>query len=312
MNTWGPVDLYMGGAEHTVLHLLYARFFTKVLYDEGYLTFDEPFLKLRHQGIILGPDHRKMSKRWGNVINPLDVCNEYGADTLRMYEMFMGPIDAMKPWNVKSVQGPYRFLTRVWKLYKSLELRVENRGTAVRARTDKTKDVKQDGNLNKELQSKLHKTIKKVTDDIPELKFNTAIAAMMEFVNEWEKAETRVENSEFGITDEDAKMFLQILAPFAPFMTEEIWREGYGEKHSIHLSPWPKYDTSLIVEETINLPVQVNGKMRGTLVISQKEAEDQDTVVKKAREDEKIAKFITGNPRKIIYVTGRILNIVAS
>jgi leucyl-tRNA synthetase len=154
LNTWCPVDLYVGGAEHTVLHLLYARFFTKVLYDAGYINFQEPFLKLRHQGIILGPDHRKMSKRWGNVINPLDVIAQYGADTLRMYEMFMGPLDQMKAWNVSSVAGIYRFLSRVWNIVQA-RIHSQAHGTVTQ----------------KNVLIPLHKMIKKVTEDIPELKF---------------------------------------------------------------------------------------------------------------------------------------------
>jgi leucyl-tRNA synthetase len=288
MNSWMPVDLYMGGAEHTVLHLLYARFFTKVLFDLGYLNFDEPFLKLRHQGMILGPDHRKMSKRWGNIINPLDVCEEYGADTLRMYEMFMGPIDAMKPWNVKSVQGIYRFLGRVWKIYAKIE--------------SEKLEVKND-NVSKKLRSKLYKTVKKVTEDIPELKFNTAIAAMMEFVNEWEKNHS-------GISISDAKKFLQILAPFAPFITEEIWSSIFQEKTSIHLSTWPNYDDKLILDESVKLPIQVNGKVRSFIEVKQTSVDDQNSIVKQVLNDAKIKKYLDGQNYKVIYIKGKIINFV--
>ncbi|KKQ37307.1 MAG: Leucine-tRNA ligase [Candidatus Roizmanbacteria bacterium GW2011_GWA2_37_7] len=203
LKRWMPVDFYMIGPEHIVLHLLYSRFFTKFLRDEGYFETDEPFSMMRHQGMILGSNNRKMSKSKGNVINPDDIIEEYGADTLRMYEMFMGPIDADKPWSPKSVQGPYRFLKRVWKLYQE-----------VRVTSDKLQ-----GEGNEELVMKLNKTIQKVGDDIKELKFNTAIAAMMEFLNEWEKA--RNVNS-VTCSVEDAKKFLKILSPFAPFLRDTI------------------------------------------------------------------------------------------
>jgi leucyl-tRNA synthetase len=285
MNKWGPVDLYMGGAEHTVLHLLYARFFTKVLFDEGYINFDEPFMKLRHQGTILGEDSRKMSKRWGNVINPTDVIAEYGADTLRMYEMFMGPVDAMKAWNTKNIQGLYRFLQRVWGIYHNPTLI----------------DQKQSSEDQKSVIG-LYKLIDKVSQDIPEMKFNTSIAAMMEFLNIWEKSPS-------GLTKDNAKKFLQVLAPFAPFMTEEIWHEIVGEKESIHLSSWPKVDKSLLVENEITIPVQVNGKVRGTVTVPADKA-DQKTVEELAVKLEKVKPYLEGNEYTVIYVKGKIMSFI--
>lgn len=283
MNKWGPVDLYVGGAEHTVLHLLYARFFTKVLYDEGYLTFDEPFLKLRHQGTILGPNHQKMSKSKGNVINPLEVSDMFGADTLRMYEMFMGPFDAMKAWNTENIQGVYRFLTKIWFIFHSQH------------------NFAQSSNEEeKHVVSVLHKTIKKVTEDIPQMKFNTSISAMMQFMNEWEGKK---------ITRENAKLLLQILAPFAPFMTEELWRNLLGEKTSIHQSQWPQADESLMVADTVELPVQVNGKVRGKIVVSSSNAPKEE-IEKIALEHEKVKEYVSGKEYTLIFVPGKIVNFI--
>lgn len=284
MNSWMPVDLYVGGAEHTVLHLLYSRFFTKVLFDAGLVNFDEPFQKLRHQGTILGPDSRKMSKRWGNVINPVDVINQYGADTLRMYEMFMGPIDQMKAWQVESVAGVYRFLARVWHLSEA----------ALEAKTPTT---------HKDILVSLHKTIKKVDSDISELKFNTAIAIMMEHINIWEKTGAGL------ISVGDLEKFLTLLAPFAPFITEELYARIHANR-SIHLSAYPTFDPDLLQSDTTEIPVQVNGKVRDTLVVPTSEALDQAKVVSYALASEKIKKFISGQPKKIIFVPGRILNLI--
>ena len=284
---WMPVDFYMIGPEHIVLHLLYSRFFTKFLRDEGYLSIDEPFQTMRHQGMILGPDHRKMSKSKGNVINPDDVMQEYGADTLRMYEMFLGPIDQDKPWSVESVQGQYRFLKRVWNMFGSLD---------IEGSLDSTRDD------NEVLSQLLNRTIKKVGSDIEQLKFNTAIAAMMEFLNRWEKNDT-------VLSQEDAKKFLKILSPFAPFMTEEIWKNQLGEKDSIHMQPWPEVDESLLKESTIIIPVQINGKVRGRVDIGVNDGED--VAVEHALKDKTISTFIPDkNYKKIIYVKGKILNII--
>ena len=284
MKAWSPVDLYVGGAEHTVLHLLYSRFLTKVLFDAGYIDFDEPFLKLRHQGIIMGPDHRKMSKRWGNVINPLDVIAQYGADTLRMYEMFMGPLDQMKAWQVESVSGVYRFLCRVWSLSE----------TVLDTKSSET---------HKDILVSLHKTIKKVDSDVTELKFNTAIAMMMEHINIWEKVGAA------HCSPGDLKKFLILLAPFAPFITEELW-SMLGAQKSIHLEWYPEYDPALLVADVIEIPVQVNGKVRDTLLVPAAEAQDQSEVVARALASEKVQKFLPGTPKKVIFVAGRIVNLI--
>jgi len=226
MQKWLPVDLYVGGAEHTVLHLLYARFFTKALRDMGYVSFDEPFLKLRHQGIILAEDSRKMSKRWGNIINPDDMAERFGADALRMYEMFMGPLEAMKPWSTKSIVGLERFLERVWKLKP-----VEVSGSA-------------------KLDTLLNQTIKKVGEDIEHLKMNTAVSALMILLNELENE-----------TPHPAyEAFVQLLAPFAPHMASEL-----AEMHSFNLAAWPTYEESKLFAASAVVVVQIDGKVRAKM-----------------------------------------------
>jgi leucyl-tRNA synthetase len=283
---WLPVDWYLGGAEHAVLHLLYSRFWVKALYDLGFLSFKEPFLRLRNVGMVLAEDNRKMSKSFGNVINPDDVVSEYGADALRLYEMFMAPFSQEIAWSTKALQGCYRFLKRVWEIYQS-----------------QYQEASSKYQEEKNLVSKLNKTIKKVTDDVSHIKFNTAIAAMMEFVNEWEKA-LNVKHSTLNVNE--AKKFLQILAPFAPFLTEEIWREVFGEKKSIHLSSWPKAE--IVEDEEVVIPIQVNGKLRGTIKVKIKEAKDKSFIEQEALKDEKIKKYLEGKKYKFIYVEGKVVN----
>lgn len=277
-----PVDFYMGGAEHTVLHLLYARFFTKALRQYGYIGFDEPFQTLRHQGMILAENGQKMSKSKGNVVNPDRVIAEFGADSLRLYEMFMGPLDEMKVWNTASIIGLRRFLEKVWKLQEKKPI------------------SPRPSRASKSFENRLNKTIKKVTEDIAELKFNTAISALMILVNEMEK--------EVSISEKHFKATLILLAPFAPHMTEELW-SILGEKKSIFLAPWPKYDPKLIREETKVIGVQVNGKVRSTIELAIDATEAEAKALGLA--DPKVKTFISGKQiRKCIYVPGRILNLV--
>ncbi len=278
LKTWMPVDFYLGGAEHVNGHLLYSRFFTKVLHDAGYIDFDEPFTTHRHQGIILGADHRKMSKRWGNVVNPTDVVDQFGADTCRMYEMFMGPLEDAKPWDTNGVKGVRRFLDKVWKLQEKV--------------SDKAS--------SKQIIKILHQTIKKVGDDTNELRFNTAIAKLMELVNAYSKEES--------IATSEYKAFLIMLSPFAPHITEELWNR-LGNTKSISFEKWPTYDEKKIVEDTITLAVQVNGKVRATMEvaadISEKDAQAQ------ALELENVQKWLDGKkPKKVIYVKGKLISIV--
>ena len=276
LKTWMPVDLYMGGAEHTVLHLLYARFVTKFLRSLGYTAVAEPFQKLRHQGIILAPDGRKMSKSLGNVINPDDVVRDVGADALRVYEMFMGPLDQAIPWSTDNMVGSRRFLDRVWRLSDDL---AENAAA--------------------ELTAALHRTVKKVGEDIEALKFNTAISEMMKFVNVAEKAP--VDRTAF-------RTFLTILAPFAPHLAEELW-ERSGGTASIHREAWPAYDEKYLKEEAVTVAIQVNGKVRETLTAAP--GSKKEEILEKALKLPKIRKYTEGQKvAQTIYIQDKVLNIV--
>jgi len=302
VDKWMPVDWYVGGAEHAVLHLLYARFWMKAMQDIGLVSQPEPFMRLRNVGMILAEDHRKMSKSWGNVINPDEVVSEFGADALRVYEMFMAPFSQEIAWSTRTLQGSYRFLTRVWRMYDQYSTDIKSHAS-----------IDQD---DTELQSQLHKTIEKVGSDIENIKYNTAVAAMMEFLNSWEdKLNEQIiktkGKSMMPLSRSSAKMFLKLLAPFAPFMTEVIWSDVFDEKNSIHLADWPEADKKLLKEENVTIPVQVNGKIRTTIVFS-KSKSDEKTVVNKAIEDEKVKKYIEGKKYKVIYVKGKILNLVVA
>jgi len=348
---WMPVDLYIGGSEHAVLHLLYARFWHKVLYDAGVVSTKEPFQRLVHQGLILGEreytayyqrsedgdrqpvsaehvedgvDQRtgdpvesvqvdadevqkdgngfvlkddpavrvdsrshKMSKSRGNVINPDDVVEEYGADSLRLYEMFMGPLEQDKPWSTSDVDGVHRFLSRIWRLFT-------NEGQQEAVVTDEEPDADQ-------LRS-LHRTIKKVTEDIEGLDFNTAIAAMMEFVNAANKWD--------GVPHEIAETFVLLLSPFAPHISEELWRR-LGHEETVAYEDWPAYDEELIKKDVVEMAVQVNGTVRGTIEVSADA--DEDEVLATAKAEDNVARYLDeGTIRREIYVPGRIVNFVVS
>ena len=281
---WMPVDLYVGGAEHAVLHLLYARFWHKVLYDIGVVSTLEPFKKLVHQGMILGEDNRKMSKRWGNVVDPNDMIDAYGADALRVYEMFMGPLEAMKPWSSQSVEGTSRFLDRVWRLYVNEDGSLAMNTVAVDASTQRI----------------LHQTIAKVGEDVEALKFNTAISQMMVFVNEVMKQPSRSRAL--------LEPFVLVLAPFAPHLCEELWQR-LGHTGSLSHGPWPPFDPALLVEDTATVAVQVNGKLRATLTLAR--GADQATVQAAAAADANVAKYLEGvTIRKVIHVRDKLLNLV--
>lgn len=287
----GGVDLYVGGTEHAVLHLLYARFWHKVLHDLGHVTTPEPFQRLVNQGMILGPDGQKMSKSRGNVITPDSVISEYGADSLRLYEMFMGPLEQMKPWSMKGVEGVYRFLARVWRL--AME---ENQEGEWILSSDLAEIP-----LNAQQLRIAHVTIKKVTSDIRLLAFNTAISQMMVFTNEFVNAKPR--------PLEALRILLPLLSPFAPHLAEELWsRLGFAGLAS--KQPWPVHDESLLVENEVELAVQVNGKVRERLVIS-KEATKED-IEKAALGSAKIQEATAGQTIvKVVVVPGKLVNIVA-
>ena len=278
---WLPVDLYVGGAEHAVLHLLYARFWHKVLYDCGVVETKEPFAKLFHQGMILGENGEKMSKSRGNVINPDGLIESHGADALRVYEMFMGPLEAALPWSANGMDGAKRWLQRVHRLYTELD--------------------KMSADNDKSLDRIYHATVKKVTHDIDTLNMNTAISAMMIFINECYKVET------FYI--EYAKGFLQMLSCFAPHVAEELYAELVGNDKGISYISWPTYDESMLVEDKIEMIVQVNGKMRGKFVIAKDTADD--IVEAEAMKLDAVSAQIDGKTiRKVIVVKNKIVNIV--
>ena len=283
---WMPIDLYVGGAEHAVLHLLYARFWHKVLYDLGHVSTREPFMKLRHQGIILGEDSRKMSKSRGNVVNPDDVVKEYGADATRLFEMFMGPLEEMKPWSTRGVEGVSRFLGRVWRLF------VDDTGAIDPA----LKDVP----VSQELEQLYHFIVKKVGDDIEALRFNTAIAQLMIFVNEVMKSETRPRSI--------LEPFILLVAPFAPHIAEELW-EKLGHNHSLACEPWPVHDEAKLQRSVAEIVLQVNGKVRGKIEVAiglpEKELEAlalADANVRRHTDGKKVVKAIV--------VKNRLVNLV--
>ena len=280
MEHWMPVDLYIGGPEHAVGHLLYSRMWNNYLFDKGIVPVKEPFKKLVHQGMILGANGIKMGKRYPKYcVNPLDVIRDYGADTLRIYEMFMGPLAADKPWNDRGVEGAHKFLDRVFRIFAD----------------GKVKDVE-----NKNLEKIYHQTVKKVTDDYEKLSFNTAISQMMIFINAVYKEDV--------LPKEYAEGFVKLLNPICPFITEELW-EMLGHTGTISYEAWPKYDEEKTIEDEIEVPVQVNGKLRGTVIVA-KEATSED-VEKVAFENEEILKFIEGKEVvKKIYVPGRIFTVV--
>jgi len=287
LQTWMPVDYYLGGEEHVNGHLLYSRFFTKVLYDAGYIDFDEPFQKNRHQGLILGEDSRKMSKRWGNVINPTDVIERFGADTLRIYEMFMGPLEQTKPWSDSGVRGVRRFLDRVWRLFV-------NEDTGAMADSVVSRE------MTKEELSVLHRTIRKVGEDTEATKFNTAIAAMMELVNEMYKWDS--------VPREIIPTCSLLLAPYAPHIAEELW-ELAGNPESLAHEAWPSYDESYLVQDMITIVVQVNGKVRAKLDVSS--TAGQSEVERMALTEDNVTKWLEGKaPKKVIYVPGKLVSVV--
>ena len=276
---WSPVDWYNGGMEHTTLHLLYSRFWHKFLYDIGVVPTKEPYQKRTSHGMILGGNGEKMSKSKGNVINPDDIVEEFGADSFRVYEMFMGPFDQTAPWSMESIRGCSKFLDRVWGLQDIL--------------TEGTE-------YSKEFESMMHKAIKKVSNDIEEMKFNTSVSTFMTMVNEFTKAK--------HINKAEYKTFLQLLNPFAPHMTEEIWSE-LGEEKEISQTPWPTYDEAKTIDDEIEMPVQINGKLKATVVVA-KDA-DEETVTKAVEQNETISKLTEGKTIiKKIYVKGKIFNIV--
>ncbi|MBY6273017.1 MAG: leucine--tRNA ligase [Caldibacillus debilis] len=283
---WLPVDIYIGGAEHAVLHLLYARFWHKFLYDIGVVPTKEPFKKLFNQGMILGENNEKMSKSKGNVVNPDEIVEKYGADTLRLYEMFMGPLEASVAWSTKGIEGARRFLDRVWRLF-----------------------VNEDGTLNEKISDKAdlkpmekiyHQTVKKVTEDYEGIRFNTAISQLMVFINEAYKQDELPKQYMEG--------FVKLLSPVCPHIAEELW-EKLGHQGTIAYESWPAYDESKTVEEETEIVIQINGKVRAKKTVSR--GIDKGELEKLAREDERIRQLLEGKTvRKVIVVPDKLVNIV--
>jgi leucyl-tRNA synthetase len=281
---WMPVDLYIGGSEHAVLHLLYARFWHKVLFDIGVVSTPEPFKKLVHQGIVLGEDNQKMSKSRGNVVNPDDMMDRFGADAVRLYEMFMGPLEATKPWSTRGVEGITRFLDRVWRLMVNEEGRLSDAVVSAAPSPDQ--------------QRLLHQTIKKVTEDIEALRFNTAISQMMVFTNEMTKADQRPRSL--------IEPFVLLLAPFAPHLAEELWGM-LGHKPSVSQQPWPRFDPALTVSDRLTIPVQINGKLRGKIEVGADATKDQVETLAK----EEAGEWLQGKElKKVVYVEKKLINFV--
>jgi len=286
---WMPVDLYIGGAEHAVLHLLYARFWHKVLYDLGHVSTKEPFQRLVNQGMILGENNEKMSKSRGNVVNPDDVIAEWGSDSMRLYEMFMGPLEAAKPWNTKGISGCFRFLNRFWRLLVTPDGSLQEKATLAKVE-------------DQEFIKSYHRMVQKVTIDTEELRFNTAIAAMMEFLN--------LAYKQPGLSKDMSQGLVLCLAPYAPHMAEEIW-QILGHKESLAYAKWPAFDPAMVEQEQIDIPVQVNGKLRGTLTTS-KDA-DKDGILAQAKVLPSVQKHLEGKElRKEIFVPGKVINFVVS
>jgi leucyl-tRNA synthetase len=310
------VDLYVGGTEHAVLHLLYARFWHKVLYDLGHVSTAEPFFKLVNQGLILGEDGQKMSKSRGNVINPDDILVEYGADAFRLYEMFMGPLEMVKPWNTKGVEGVYRFLGRVWRLFVDEQSETEfeqslttnpQRGEELLGNIRLSSGITDTKPTAAQLKV-LHACIKKVTEDLDGLRFNTGISALMVFINEaitWETKPVAVLGD-----------FLILLQPFAPHIAEELWSKLHATPTSQHITAlayaaWPQFDPSLLVEDTLEIPVQVNGKLRDVIKVPAIASAAELEAAAKA--SEKVKSFLEGKTiRKVIVLPKRLVNIVVS
>ncbi|MBI4368446.1 MAG: leucine--tRNA ligase, partial [Candidatus Omnitrophica bacterium] len=290
---WMAVDLYVGGAEHAVLHLLYARFWHKVLYDCGVVSTKEPFLRLVNQGMILGEDNQKMSKSRGNVVNPDDIVRAYGADSVRLYEMFMGPLEMVKPWSTKGVEGVYRFLGRVWRLVTERAVP----GTTVPGSENPAPAVP---GTEEEENRILHRAIKKVTEDIEELKFHTAISALMIFVNDITKLKV--------CSKETIETFILLLAPFAPHISEELWQR-LGHEKSLAYESWPSYNETYLLQNEVEIVIQVLGKIRSRMVVPKglREAELKEKVLA----DENVAKWMNAKPvKKFIVVPDRLINII--
>lgn len=283
-----PVDMYIGGVEHAVLHLLYARFWHKFLFDKKIVKDSEPFMRLVNQGLILGNDGEKMSKSRGNVVNPDEIVKEFGADALRMYEMFMGPLEDSKPWNTQGIIGITRFLNRVWLFYKS----------ALKTK----KFAKKPGIIDSTAFERIfNQTLKKVTGDMETLHFNTAISAMMVLLKEME--------ANTAVNKQHLERFIRMLSPFAPFIAESVWRDILKNKKSVLNQPWPEFDRKLVKEESVQIMVQINGRTRGMISVPFKS--EKEFILKQVESDPKLQTYITGKEiKRVVFVPDRIINVL--
>lgn len=297
LDQWTPVDLYNGGMEHTTLHLLYSRFWHKFLFDQGLVPTSEPYARRRSHGMILGPDGQKMSKSRGNVINPDGVIERYGADAVRLYEMFMGPFDEQTAWSDERLSGVSRFLYRVWTLVENLTGQGKQSATP-------------DGIFATEVDRATHKTLKKVNEDIQSMSFNTMVSTLMEYVNFLHKNQTKLASPDnVDLAERTVQYLILMLAPMVPHMTEEIWHETLGQEGSVHAAAWPLYDPELIKDELISVAVQVNGKLRATVVLAA-DATDEDLTAA-AKGDLNVAKYLSaGEVVKTIVVPRKLVNFV--
>jgi len=286
LKRWLPVDIYIGGAEHAVLHLLYARFWHKVLFDLGVVHTKEPFQKLFNQGMILGEGNEKMSKSKGNVVNPDEIIESHGADTLRLYEMFMGPLEASVAWSTNGLDGARRFLDRIWRLLVNEE--------------DGTLSAKIQASDDKFLEKSYHQTVKKVTEDYEGIRFNTAISQMMVFINDCYKAEV--------LPTAYAEGFVKMLAPIAPHIAEELW-QLLGHEETLSYAQWPAYDESKLVDDEVEVAVQVAGKVRAKIIVAKDASKEE--IEKVALADEKVQEYMASKDLvKIIVIPGKLVNIV--
>ena len=291
LKDWLPVDMYIGGAEHAVLHLLYVRFWHKFLYDIGVVPTKEPFQHLYNQGMILGDNHEKMSKSKGNVVNPDDVVDRFGADTLRLYEMFMGPLDASISWSEKGLAGARKFLDRVWRLYTEEDTDENDQlSSKIVAENDE------------QLKKSYNETVKKVTEDFESMHFNVAISQLMVFINDAYKVDT--------LPREYAEGFVKLLAPIAPHMMEELWAM-LGHDDSISYVDWPIFDPAALVANEVEVIFQVNGKLKAKVTVAKDTPKEELEAMAKA--NEKVAEFIADKTvRKVIAIPNKLVNIVAN
>jgi len=294
-NYWMPVDTYTGGIEHATMHLLYTRFFHKALRDAGITEGGEPMLQMRNQGMVLGEDHEKMSKSRGNVVAPDVLVNKYGADTVRAYLMFFARWDMGAPWDSQGIEGTVRWMRRVWLLFTD---EASSRGTS--------KTIPQ--SILRDLRRKVHQTLKRVTRDFETFEFNTIISSLMELLNEMYKAR---EAGAAGTPEwnEAVEIYLKMLAPVCPHVAEELWTEQLGRPYSIHQQPWPKVDEAAAKEDVIEIPVQVNGKVRARVTVAAEAGEDE--IKAAALANDAVQKYLEGKPpKKVIVAKGRLVSVV--